>query len=196
MPVVKFIRFILIFVVFGLLIWFTWMNFIPSGVLKARKDVEKSSPYFSDFYPSVRMRGIERDETGSIFRTMIVDPLYFDLLMPRQFAEAKVRIRYQKTHDQPLFIGLKKIDEPWAFDFKELSDKGNGWQIGEANFILYPFLVDGRTLRFVFSSPSLDINLREIKISQIEVILKREPWTWENFLSRAKRYLSKHLFFL
>ncbi len=196
MSVIKFIRFILIFVVFSLLVWFTWMNFVPLGTLKVKKDVEKPSPYFSDFYPSVRMRGIERDETGNVFRTMIVDPVYFDLLMPRQFAEAEVRIKYQKTQDQPLFVGLKKTNEPWAFDFRKLLDKGNGWQMGKVDFILYPFLIDDRTLHFVLSSPNLDINLKEIKISQIEVILKKEPWTWENFLPKAKRYLSKHLFFL
>lgn len=189
----KTIRLILISFLLILLIYFTWTNFVPTGVLKIEKKIGKQSPYFSDFYPSVRIKEVEQEKTtGSekiYFRRMIIDPVYFDLLMPRQFEKAKIKIKYQNP-DQPLFqIGLKRIDRAWSFDFKELSSKGEDWTIGEVEFTLYPFLIDDRTLHFVLSSPDLDINLNEIKISDIEVTLEREPWTWGNFWERMIKWL-------
>jgi hypothetical protein len=234
----KIVRFTLIFLILVHLSYFAWQNFVPSGILKVEKKIEKQSPYFSDFYPSIRMKEVEQEEVDIFFSTsrppdrkkiffrrMTIDPVYFDLLMPRQFEKAKVKIKYQNLN-QPLFqIGLKRIDQPWTFDFKELpspflipsyqrgsggcysplvkGDKGGclrglsrkeeNWTTSEAEFILYPFLIDDRTLHFVLSSPDLDINLNEIKISDIEIILEREPWTWQNFWGRFKTYLKSNL---
>ena len=208
----KVVRFSLILLFLALLSYLTWANFVPSGLLKIEKKINKPSPYFSDFYPSVRMKKIEQDENGIFFQRMVIDPVYFDLLMPRQFEKAKVKIKYQNPN-QPLFqIGLKRIDQPWTFDFRKLlspltntplppleggigikglSSKEGDWTISENEFTLYPFLIDNRTLHFVLSSPDLDINLNEIKISDIEVTLEREPWTLENFWGRFRSYLGK-----
>ena len=194
--ILKIFRVFLIIVAICLVVFLIYQDFVPSGILIVENTIKERSAIFSDFYPNVRIREIECDEAGECWRTMTCDPLYFDITIPRNFDKARVIIEYKKDSEQEIFqIGLRKKGNEWNFQLKPLEKLENvgGWETAGATFSIPPEYIIDRQLKFMLSAPEMDINRREIQINSIQVILEREPITWQNFYPRFKNYLVKLL---
>ncbi|TSC96073.1 MAG: Uncharacterized protein Athens101410_226 [Parcubacteria group bacterium Athens1014_10] len=196
---IKIIRFVFVFSVLSVISWLFYKDFVPSGVLEIKNTFKSKSVLISALYPENRLRKIE-EQGGIYFQTMRIDPIYFDLTIPRFFKTAKVIIKYQNPSRNLFQIGLKNVDSDWDFLFKTLEDKEkgialiekDGWRTAEADFELQSWLIKDRELYFILSSPLLYDKQAEIKISEIKIILEKEPWTAENFLPRFKNYLKNN----
>lgn len=193
--IIKITRFILIFVALGIIFWLFYRDFAPNGKLEAVNNFKNKSPLLSGLYPAERMRGIENN--GLYSQTIMVEPVYFDLTIPRFFKTAKIAVRYQNPSQNLFQIGVKNAESDWDFLFQTLEDKEkgiapkefNGFKIAEAKFELHPWFIKNRKINFMLSSPLLYYKGEEIKIYEIKIILEREPWTISNFLPRFKKYL-------
>ncbi len=196
--IIRVIRFILILFIIGVIGWLFYKDFVPKGRLEIKNDFKKKSVLISGFYPENRIMAVEKDN-DNYFQAIRIDPVYFDVNIPRFFKTAKVIIKYQNLAQNFFQIGLKNVNSDWDFLFKILEDneKGieptekDGWQIAEADFELQPWFIEDNKLYFIISSPLLYDKRAEIKISEIKIILAREPWSGKNFLPRLINYLKK-----
>ena len=211
----KIIRFVLILSASLIIGWLGYKDFVPSGVLEIENNFKSKSVLISQLYPENRLKEIEKPsfatmpagrqevtegrENGVYFQTIRIDPVYFDLTIPRFFKTAKVIIKYQNPLQNQFQIGIKDVNSEWNFLFKTLEDREKGivplekddWQIAQAEFKLQPWFIKDRKIYFILSSPLLYDKQEEIKIAQIKIILEREPWTKENFLPRVKDYFKR-----
>lgn len=189
-------RIILAAAAIGLLGWLFYADIVPSGKLEARNDFCLRSVRMSELYPGVRVGGAARGEDGECFRDARIEPVYFDVEIPRMFSRAKVIVKYRNIGDQPLIqIGIRKNGGGWNWAFKvmerEESDTVNyeevdGWRVAEADFLLGQEWTDGRTVHFMISAPQLEGSGRKIRLGEIRVVLEREPLTPSNFWPRLK----------
>jgi len=186
-------------IIFG---WLCWQDLTPSGVLTAENDFQKKSPQMSDLRPAVRVDPPASDAEGNHFQNVFIDPVYFDVQIPRLFRDAKVTIEYKNPDNHPFIqLGLKKNEGDWNYVFKLIERRGEnifnyrqgegGWRTAEVVFGLDDSVMDKRTLHFMLSTPELDWDGHEIQIRKIAVLLERDPLTWENFWPRLKRLLGK-----
>ena len=170
--ILKIICSVLIFLCLAVIIWLFYKDFVPSGILEINNDFKKRSVLISEFYPENRLREIEQKD-DTYFQAMRIDPIYFDLTVPRFFDTAEVTINYQNPSRNLFQIGLKNVNSEWDFLFKILEDREKGiaplekggWKIGQTGFELQPWFMQGRQLYFILSSPLLYDNQAEIKIS-------------------------------
>ncbi len=182
--VIKIFRHALIFFAVIVIFWLLCKDFVPMGKLEIKNDFRKKSVLISDLYPINRMKKIEQ-EAGVYFQVMRIDPVYFDVTTPRFFKTASVIIKYQNPSQNLFQIGLKDVNSDWNFLFKTFENKENnivpyeteGWKIAQADFKLEPWFINNNKLYFILSSPLLYDREGEIKISEIKIIFKKEPWT-------------------
>ncbi len=194
--ILKIFRIILICFVSGVIFWLFYKDFVPNGQLVVENNFEKRSALISGLYPFERLKGIEKGADIS-YETIYIDPVYFDLTIPRFFKTAKIIIKYQNPSHNLFQLGIKDVNSDWNFLFKTIEDKDKGiepqtageWREAIIDLNLEPWFIKERKLYFILSSPLLYNNQKEIKISQIKIILEREPWTLKNFSGRIKDYL-------
>lgn len=195
--IIKIFRIILICLASGIIFWLFYKDFVPNGQLVVENNFKKRAALISGLYPFERLRGIEK-EADVYYETIYIDPVYFDLTIPRFFKTAKVIIKYQNPSHNLFQLGLKDVNSDWNFLFKTIEDKDKGiepqtvggWQEAAIDLSLEPWFIKDHKLYFILSSPLLYNQQKEIKISQIKIILEREPWTFKNFSSRLKDYLN------
>lgn len=194
--IIKIFRWILVCFAVAVVLWLFYKDFVPNGRLEVENNFKKRSALISGLYPLERLRSVERE--GDIYyETIRIDPVYFDLAIPRFFQKAKIIIKYQNPSQNLFQIGIKDVNSDWNFLFKTIENRGegirsketDGWQIAEIDLELQPWFINNRKLYFILSSPLLYSKGGEIKVSQIKIILEREPWTVGNFLPRLKTYL-------
>lgn len=194
--IIKIFRYVFIFFAIIVIFWLFYKDFVPMGKLEIKNDFRKKSVLISDLYPKNRIKKIEQ-EADDYQQVMRIDPIYFDVAIPRFFKTASVIIKYQNPSQNLFQIGLKDVKSDWNFSFKTLEDKENniapyeaeGWKIAQADFELGPWFINNNKLYFILSSPMLYDREEEIKISEIKIIFKKEPWTNSNFLPRLINYL-------
>ncbi len=120
--VIRIVRIGLISLSIFLILFLFYKDFVPSGIFIVENSIKKRSAVFSDFYPPVRIREKECNQEGECWRTMICDPVYFEITTPRSFDRGELIIKY-KNYGQDVFqLGLQKRGE-WRFQFHPLENK-------------------------------------------------------------------------
>lgn len=160
-----------------------WKSWNPGGQIEAVQDFSGFTPYISDFYPDVRVRELSNHfYPRKGIRTLITDPVYFDLKTTWRYKKAEVTVVFQNP-DYPVFnLGIKKWEDVWGFDFKPLTGAeniirvmvdGEEWSKATYKFDLTQYaLISGKYV-FILSAPGLDQSDKVIKIKEIRVTTEK-----------------------
>lgn len=177
-------------------IFFFWLiakDFAFFGRLDMSYDFSHDSPFVKRPWPPGRFYDIEYDKaTGDAWERMFVEPATFAVKLPRKFKSATVEVLYKKDATQPLRVGIRMHPEQWAWEIRDLEVAGeeHGWTRGRVRFdaIENAAFVD-RKLQFLLNAPGLFENKREVTLTEIRVVVEKEPITIRNFFPRLWRYL-------
>jgi len=119
----KIIRIILILLPIFILSYLLDKEFVFSGKLVVVKNFRNNSPFISDFFPWERVGDIKRDEQRNYYQSIISEPVYFDLKLPRPFKKAKVEITYQNDNLPFFQIGAQASPYEWEYQLKPLENQ-------------------------------------------------------------------------
>lgn len=104
-----------IFVPVALVGYLVWVDAVVSGELSATLDIGRQSPYISPLHPGGRLQPISVDAAGVTSQTIIQQPVYFDVRVPRGLRELEVRLTYQNLDQLLVEAGPQVSDTPWTF---------------------------------------------------------------------------------
>jgi hypothetical protein len=194
----KIIRGVLVLIAIGLVFFVIIQDFVPSGQIVGVKDFKHKSYFISDFYPAVRVWRTEC-ESNKCYQTIVGEPVYFFVSVPRAFKTAQVKIIYQNIGQPEISLGVVHLRETGAVDLKildkhsvnEMDLINSSWQ--EKTIIFESLPSQNNKIEFVISAPEIDYYRGQIKISHLEVKLNKEPWHWYDFWPRFKNYLNRIL---
>lgn len=93
--ILKIIRIIIIIIPILVLGYLIEKNLILTGHLEVSKNFKKLSPFISEFSPLERLGEVKKDENGDYYQTIIGEPVFFRLTMPKIFKTARVEVIYK-----------------------------------------------------------------------------------------------------
>jgi hypothetical protein len=111
--------------------------------------------------------------------------------LPQRFERAVLKIWYRKDPRTPLKIGPAINLNQWEWQLKNIAyqSSNNQWLAGSAVYDLSSIQLDKNNLRFLISSPQLDINQQQIVFDRLEIEFFKQPLNKQNFWSRLKNWL-------
>lgn len=125
--------------------WLINEHLALGGELSANYDLNSNSPFISRISPSDRISELKKDGNGVYYRTVLAEPLYFDLTLPRHFDQALVKVKFKNPAGLDFQLGLAGNSEKKQFDLKPLdnqlinnllADKFNWSAVWEGNLLL------------------------------------------------------------
>lgn len=119
----RLIQIIIVLAAFALFGWTFWLNLAPSGVLEARYDFNRPSPFITSLLPGGRALPIARNESGKFYQGIIGDPVYFRLQSPRSFDRAILSVTFQNPDHPVLEVGGLASRDPDNYDLKSLENR-------------------------------------------------------------------------
>jgi hypothetical protein len=91
------------------------MKVVPGGKISYFSDLRGRSDFIGRLTPSDRVAGGD---------TIIGDPAYFSLSVPRRFEKARLTLEFQNDTDRPLIeVGVLTDKRVWNYDLKPLQNK-------------------------------------------------------------------------
>ena len=177
----KYIRIILILIPIIFLSILVYKDFNPAGYLKVCNNFCRPNPFNSDFSQHGRVLDIQQDKNGCI-QQMVIDPVYLDVRLPQKFTQARLKIWYQKEPETELKIGPAINLNQWQWQLKKpiYVRTINNWQVAIADYDLVHLAMDKNTLRWLISSPSLNLHQKKIIFNKIEIEFFKEPLNKNN----------------
>jgi len=194
----KYIRIVLILIPIIILAVLFYKDFNPDGYLKVDYDFCREDPFVSKFSPTGRVLEIEKIKTVAgkdCQQKMVVDPVYFDVRLTQKFDQARLKLWYQKDLVTPLRIGPAINLSNWQWQLKDINyllttqNFSEGWLVGTAEYDLKNIQPDKNILRFLISSPGLDLSAKEIVFGRVAIEFIKEPLTKNNFFERLKEWI-------
>ncbi len=189
----RYFRYVIIAIPVVVFFWLFAKDFAFSGKLVMSYDFSHDSPFIKRLWPPGRLHDIEYDAaTHDYFQGMFVEPVTFDVKLPRRFTSATVELVYKKSADQPLRLGVRLDPEKWSWAIRDvvpIGTKGE-WTVGQVQFDdLATADFSGNKLHFLLNAPGLFEADREITLTDIRVTVQKEPLTVRNFFPRLWHWL-------
>jgi hypothetical protein len=101
-----------------------YRNFVFEGHLVVEYDFENESPFISLLKPRGRVdQTIYTDENNDYYQKILIDPVYFDVKLPRQFDTAKVSIQYKNPYEPILELGIAPGEDSPYFYLQPMENK-------------------------------------------------------------------------
>lgn len=184
----QFLRLLLIAIPVAVFFWLLAQDLAISGKLVMTYDFSHDSPFVKRLWPPGRLRTISYDtKIDDAFQSMFADPVTFDVKLPRAFERATVDLLYKKDPEQTLSIGMRTDPKAWAWDIRPIMpvDSEGSWTVGRVQFNdLSAADFSNSRLHFLLNAPGLSEARREILLTEIRVIVEKEPLTFTRFFSR------------
>lgn len=141
--------------------------------------LDRATPYLSTLGPPVRVA------LSSDHATVIGEPVYINLRIPRWFRRATVELEYENPHNLPFKLGVRTHLTAWAFEFptpsSSPSERGGGSLVLRVPFELQrAWQVERNVYRFVLSAPGVSAE-QPIVIHALRVTAEREPICFGRF---------------
>lgn len=179
----KFIRVILIFIPIITLGWLIIKEIVPSGRAAATYDMRRETPFISKLYPKDRVSGIQEDVDHEFYRTLLDEPVYFDLSPSDNFLEVAVTIKYKNAGRAPFKFGGLINKDLWAFDWRDLPPTAGALQTKTEIFNFSKLVSEGKKIRFGFSAPELGAG--DIEIYKIKALFIRKSMTEKEIVNKV-----------
>lgn len=167
-------------------------HFPFSGVKILNTDFSAGIGIVSHLYPVARMRDMAY-ANGRAYRSMIEDPVYFDVKTVVPYRTARIELVYDNRTAIPLKVGMKlPKDADARFELKPLNfqEVQGVWTRGEVSFDLSDASTYNSNYTFVLSLPGLlteKSDTGELRLSHMTLLLEREPLLWSDFITRVKK---------
>jgi hypothetical protein len=191
----KYLQIILILIPIIILGILFYKDFNPQGYLKVSYDFCHPTAFISEFSPHGRVLDVEKIKSATndyCQQKMVIDPVYFDVRLPQNFSSATLKLWYQKSANIPLKIGPAINLNNWQWQLKDINYLGSsaGWQSGYADYNLSQLKLDNNRLRFLVSSPGLDVSHTEVVFKKMEIEFTKEPAkNWSDIFVRLKEFI-------
>lgn len=172
--------------------WLAWSDLVVSGELRATYAFTKPSPYILSLAPKDRLGDFHWiKETGKSWQSIIDDPIYFDIRLPRQFSAVTFNMIYRADEQDTVTLGAFYNKDNYQYqlrDFDSVSDIGNGWKLGTVTFDLTDKRFSFQKYQFMISVPTLRSSGRTVGISRIDMIATRPPLTATRFWNKLQSF--------
>ncbi len=167
-----------------------YQDFNPRGYLKVSYDFCHPTPFISKLSPHGRVLDIQHNG-GECSQSMVIDPVYFDVRLPQNFARAVIRVWYRKSAETPLRLGPVIDLQNWQWQLKDINYQftDGAWTVGGAVYDLSNVSLDRNNLRFLISSPQHDVHQQNIVFKRLEIEFFKQPLSRRNFFHRFKDWL-------
>lgn len=126
------------------LLWLFYQNLVPTGILVLHNKKGSAASPISDLHPAKRLIEINEDDPphrrASNNQTFYIDPVYFDVKVPRRFDKIMVDIAWQNQAQPILELGARKARDEFNFILKPLQNKiidTLDWSCGRFDGILF-----------------------------------------------------------
>ena len=117
----RLIQLIFILIPFGLFGWLLWIDIAPDGEKIITFEMDQISPYVNRLLPDERVLGLQYNEWGEPYTTVIDEPVYFSVTMPHtDFETLDVEIEFANTGQQIVEVGALMDIQSQAFDLRPL----------------------------------------------------------------------------
>lgn len=161
--------------------WLAWSDLVMSGELRSTYAFTKPSPYILSLAPKDRLGRFHWiKETGQSWQSIIDDPIYFDLRLPRQFSAVTFNLIYRADIQDSVRLGSFYNKDSYQYQLRDLdsvSDIGNGWKLGTVTFDLADKRFAWQKYQFMISVPTLRGSGRQVDIARIDMVATRPPLT-------------------
>ena len=114
----------------GLVVWVVLQNLPPSGLLATRALPGAANPFIGILRPEDRV-ALSTDGGAKVY-SVIGDPVYFQLAVPRFFHQVTVTLEYRATATPVVELGPRVSNDAWGFALKPLEAAGldqSGWSV-------------------------------------------------------------------
>ena len=186
----KIVRITLITVVVLFFVIISYQNYNFRGVLTGENNFSSKSMFMSEPYPKGRITGPNFNDNERPYITILNEPIYFDLRLPRPYQTLELEVEYEKPEDVILQIGPMVNKDKWLFELIRTTENS---AIFNASYEMGKMDKDKGMYKIMFSSPGLSAENEElgIKIFDIKVKMTKDPITLENFWTRFKGYIER-----
>ncbi len=97
-------------------------EFVFSGRLEIETDFSQPLPRVGDFFPWDRVSINQKDSLG-YSASIIGEPVYFDLKLPRPFKQARAEISYENKGVSVFQIGVQASAYDWEYQLKPIENR-------------------------------------------------------------------------
>jgi hypothetical protein len=141
-----------------LLFFCLWQYYGLSGVLKTETNFSSPAPLITDFFPAARV-------SKKADLSLIGEPVYFEVRMPRKFNSVKVELEYINKDQPVVYLGARQKNAPgedinaWHYNLKMIENKlidGLSWEkISHDGLTLYQRRARYSSLEEFFAQPPI-----------------------------------------
>ncbi len=164
----------------GLLGWLVWSDLVVSGKLQSTYAFTQPSPYILSLAPKDRLGDFHWAKEDRRWQSIIDDPIYFDLRLPRQFSAVTFSVIYRANAQDVVRLGAFYNKDHYQYqlrDFDSVSDIGDGWRLGTVTFDLTDKRFAFQKYQFMISVPTLRGSGRTVDFARIDMTATRPPLT-------------------
>lgn len=101
----------------AVLVWLVWQNLVPSGVFVARWRPDAPSGLIGPLVPESRLLPLAIADDGTPYRSLVSEPVNFDVRLPATFSTAKVTAKLS-TGAKIVELGGLASRETWTNDLR------------------------------------------------------------------------------
>ncbi|RMD50408.1 hypothetical protein D6827_04085 [Candidatus Parcubacteria bacterium] len=103
---VKIWKVIIIIVPIFIFLRLLWLNWSPFGELVIYKTVDDLSPFINDVLPDYRTLGVQYNNEGDAYQTIVDEPVYFTVNLPRQnFDSVEIELEFLNNSQKIIELG-------------------------------------------------------------------------------------------
>ncbi|KKQ79810.1 MAG: hypothetical protein UT02_C0023G0006 [Parcubacteria group bacterium GW2011_GWC2_38_7] len=170
--IIKSTRIILLILAGLLILYLIWQNFSPIGSQTIIFDL-KDNKFISKLNPDARITEPECNESLCT-QTIFGDPVYFDLLLARNFKSLNIELTYQSEESIDVRLGMQ-VKEGWNYMIKNKSSEveSNGSKTASYSFPLSSAWKNNRHINFLISIPELQSSDKKVIIRSLRFDLQR-----------------------
>lgn len=147
-----------------------------------------SSRRVSDFYPAERVAELIDLETALPTRTILVEPAYLRVRVPRRFREVEITVRYHNPDNINWRLGVREIAEAWRwrlFEPYETRFLADGVRLSKVRLPLSGIELEQGSYIFLISLPNLAEENARFVVEEIEFTFSRAS-LWQLIRSRIR----------
>ena len=153
--------------VVALLSWLTWQWLVPRGVWQTTRVFPGSDRRISELFPAERIADA---------KTILVEPVYFQVRVPQELKTAEVALTYENPGRLTWRLGVREQLNAWQWRLvepattKKLED---GRLLSVLSLPLSGIVLDKGSYAFILSVPELGDKGGRFTVEELQIIFKK-----------------------
>jgi hypothetical protein len=142
---------------------------VIGGVLEYGVDLSDKQSFVEGPFPVERTAAVDCDSDKC--KTVVFEPVYFNVYAPRKFSRAEVLINYKQPKDLNASFGFKLKTGDYAFFLTPFNGAEGEWKEQKFEFDLKDALYTGNKLQFIVSGPGINASHEKILLKDLQIKL-------------------------